>query len=117
MSIEDFQLTTNDSLPSLEYTLTRKGSGSTTPNLSGFTANLKVREQGSTSNLFSVSVTSGSTINGQITNPESAIMRFDWSTGNWSSAGTFIGEISFTSSGIKVETAPERQAFIISDEF
>ena len=123
MSIEDYQLSVNDSLPSLEYTISRKGSGSTTPNLGGFTANLKVREQGSTSNSFSISVTSGSTANGQITSigssssGASAIIRFDFSTGRFSSTGTFFGEISFLSSGGKTETALDRQAFIIRGEF
>jgi hypothetical protein len=117
MSIQDYQITVNDSLPSLEYTFTRAGSGSTTPNLSGFTATLKVREQGSTSNSFSISVTSGSTANGQITTPESGVVRFDFSTDRFSSTGTFFGEISLLSSGGKTETAPDRQAFIVRGEF
>ncbi len=117
MSIEDYQLSVNDSLPSLKYRLSRKGSGSTTPNLSGFTANLKVREQGSTSNSFSISVTSGSTASGQITDPTGGVVRFDFSTERFSSTGTFFGEISFESSGGKTETAPDRQSFIIRGEF
>lgn len=115
MSIEDYQISKNDSLPSLEYTVSRKGS--TTPNLGGFTANLKVREQGSTSNSFSVSVTSGSTADGQITDPDGGVVRFDFSTGDFSSTGTFFGEISFTSSGGKTETAPDQQSFIVRGEF
>jgi hypothetical protein len=117
MSLEDVKLAKNDSLPSLEYTLSRKGSGSTTPNLSGFTANLKVRQQGATTNSFSISVTSGSTANGQITDPESGVVRFDFSTGRFGSSGTFIGELSFLSSGGKTETAPDSQSFIVRGEF
>ena len=117
MSIEDFQITVNDSLPSLQYTLSRSGSGSTTPNLADCTATIKVRQQGTTANSFSISVTSGSTVNGQITDPENGVFRFDFSTGNFSSTGTFFGEMSFENAAGKVETAPDRQSFIIRGEF
>ena len=117
MSIQDIQLTVNDSLPNTEYTVSRSGSGSTTPNLSGFTATMNVYEQGSTTNTFSQSITSGSTANGQITDPEAGVIRFDYSTGRFSSSGTFFGKISFLSAGGKTETAPDRQTFIVRGKF
>jgi len=117
MSLDEVRITVNDSLPSIEYTISRTGSGSTTPNLSGFTANLKVREVGTTANSFTISITSGSTANGQITNPTGAVIRFDFSTSNFSSSGTSIGEISFESAAGKTETAPDRQLFVVDSEF
>jgi len=117
MSIEDIEVTVNDSLPSIQYTITRTGSGSSTPNLQGFTVNLKVRQLATTANSFTISITSGSTANGQITDPTGAVIRFDFSTGRWASSGTLIGEISFLSSGGKTETAPDRQLFVVDSEF
>ena len=114
-NLEEVQLTKDDSLPSLEYTLTRKDS--TTPNISKFTATLSVWQQGTTTNDFTLSITSGSTANGQITDPEAGVMRFDFSTGRFSSTGTFFGKISLSSSGGKVETAPDRQSFIVRGSF
>ena len=116
-NLEEVQLTKDDSLPSLEYTLTRKGSGSTTPNLGGFTATLSVWQQGTTTNDFTISVTSGSTTNGQITDPDAGVMRFDFSTGRFDSTGTFFGKISLSSSAGNVETAPDRQSFIVRGSF
>jgi len=117
MSLEDFQLTENDSLPSLEYTVSRSGSGSTTPNLTDFTVSLKVSSVASTSNKFTLSVTSSGGDDGQITTPESGVVQFDWSTDNWSSSGTFVGEVSFENAAGKVETAPNRQTFVVKSEF
>ena len=116
-NLEEVQLTKDDSLPSLEYTLTRKGSGSTTPNISKFTATLSVWQQGTTTNDFSIAVTSGTTTNGQIPDPDAGVVRFDFSTDRFSSTGTFFGKISFSSSGGKVETAPDRQSFIVRGSF
>ena len=112
--LEDFHITVNDSFPSLEYTLSR--TGSSVPNLTDWTANLKVRGVASTSNLFSIAVTSSGGDDGQITSTSSGVIKFDWSTGSWSSTGTFIGEISLTSSG-QTETIHDRQAFIVESEF
>ena len=117
MSIQDIQLTVNDSLPSVEYTITRSGSGSTAPNLTGFTVFHKVREQGTTSNSFTLTVTSSGGDDGQITSTTTPVVRFDFSTGRWSSSGTFFGETSFQSAGDKTETAPDRQAYIVRGEF
>jgi len=117
MSIQNYEITVNDSLPSLQYTLSRSGSGSTTPNLEGCTATLKVRELDSTSNSFSISITTGSTVNGQITDPTGGVFRFDFSTDKFPSSGTSVGEISFANSAGKVETAPDRQLFVIDSEF
>jgi len=117
MSLAPYQLTVNDSLPSVQYTLSRSGSGSTTPNLEGCTANLKVRKIGATTNSFSISVTSGSTVDGQITDADAGVLRFDFSTDKFSSSGTFEGEISFTNAAGKTETAPDRQLFTVHSEF
>lgn len=114
MTLKDLKLAVNDSLPSRQFTVTR--SNSTVPNLSGFTANLKVREKGSTTNSFTLAITSGATAQGQITNPTGGIIRFDFSTDLFSSSGTFIGEISFSSSN-KDETAEDCQSFIVRGEF
>ena len=114
-NLEDVQITKDDSLPSLEYTLTRKGS--TTPNIEGFTATLSVWQQNTTTNDFTISITSGSTVNGQITDPDAGVMRFDFSTGRFASTGTFFGKISLADSAGKVETAPDRQAIIVRGSF
>jgi len=120
-NLEELPMTKNDSLPSLKYTVTRSGSGSTTPNLAGFTVTIKVRKTplttGST-NVFTRSVTtsSGST-NGYITSATSANVLFNWSTGDWSSTGTYIAEISFASSAGKIETSPDRQTINVTAEF
>jgi len=122
-NLEDFQISVSDSLPSIEYTVTRSGSGSTTPNLEGFTANFKVRQQATTSNSFTLAVTSSGGSDGQITSigssssGASAIVQFDFSTGRFSSTGTFFGEISFVNASNKTETAPDRQAIIIRGDF
>jgi len=117
MSLEDFEITKNDSLPSLQYTISRDGSGSTTPNLTNYSVSLKVRELGSTYNNFSITVTSSGNSNGQITYPTSGIVLFAWSTSHWSSSGTFVGEVSFASSAGKIETAPDRQLFTVKGEY
>ncbi|KKL11553.1 hypothetical protein LCGC14_2544650 [marine sediment metagenome] len=44
MSLKEFKISKNDSLPSIEYTFSRLNC--TTPNLTDFTANFKVREKG-----------------------------------------------------------------------
>jgi len=123
MSIEDFQIRVNDSLPSIEYTVTRSGSGSTTPNLEGFTANFKVRQQGTTSNSFTLAVTSSGGDDGQITSIGSsssgaaAKLEFNFSTGRFNSSGTFFSEISLINASDKVESAPDLQSIIIRGEF
>jgi len=109
-------LTKNDSLPSLQFTIGRTGSGTTAPDLASATVTLKIRNTSGTTNFFTKAVTSSGGTPGAITNTSAAIVRFDWSTDNWSSTGTFIGEISITSSG-KVETAPDRISFVVSAEF
>ncbi len=116
MSLDVFELTKNDSLPSLQYTISRSG-GSTAPNLTNYTAYLKVRGISATTNKFTLTVTSSGNTQGQITGPTSATVRFDWSTGHWNSSGTYIGEVSFASSAGKVETAPDRQAFLVRPEY
>lgn len=116
MSIEQIQLTKNDSLPSIQYTISRSGSNSTTPNLEGFTANLKIREQSASTNTFTLAVTSSGGDDGQITSTTGAVVRFDFSTGRWPTTGTFSGEVSLESSAGKIETAPDRQAFIVRGE-
>ena len=114
--LEDFYLTVNDSLPSLEYTLSR--ADSTGPNLKNKTANLKVRQLDSTSNLFDISIVSScATSAGQITSDSSSVIQYDWTTGSWPSSGSFIGEISITSSSGRIETATDRQTFIVENEF
>ena len=122
-NIEEFQIRVNDSAPNLTYTITRSGSGSTTPNLAGFTANYKVREQGSTSNSFVLAVTSSGGDDGQITSigsssvGASAKILFQFSTGRFSSSGTFFAETSLISASDKVESAPDLQSIIIREEF
>ena len=115
MSLDDIVLSKNDSLPSLQYSTTRPNS--TSPNLAGFISYLKVRQVGSTTNLFTLTVTSSGSGEGQITSTSSGVVRFDFSTGNWPSTGTFKGEISFESAAGKTETAPDCQSFIVKGEF
>ena len=115
-NLKRIAVTQNDSLPSLEYTVSRSGTNSTTPDLSGYTATLKVRLSTGTTNSFSLAVTSSGGTPGQITNTSAAVVRFDFTTTSWASTGTFLGEVSFTSSG-KTETAPDRQLFTVQPEF
>ena len=116
-NLPSVQLTKNDSLPSLQFTIGRTGSGSTAPDLASASVSLKVRNTSGSTNFFTLAVTSSGGTPGAITNTSAAIVRFDWSTDSpWSSTGTFIGEISISSSD-KVETAPDRIAFIVSAEF
>lgn len=117
MSLSDIIFSKNDSLPSIQFTVTRSGDNSTTPNLTNYTASLKVRKKGNSTNTFTISVTSSGGINGQITSPASGVIRFDWTTSRWTSTGTYIGEISFQSSAGKTETCPDRQTFRISGEY
>lgn len=117
MSLEKFEITKGDSLPPIYYTISRSGSGSTTPNLTNYSVLLKVRNKSGSTNKFTITVTSSGNANGQITSPTSAVVRLDWSTGHWSSSGTFIGEISLQSSAGKVETVPDRQLVTVHSEF
>lgn len=111
------ELTKNDSMPSLQYTVTRSCSGSTTPNLTDYSATIKVRKLGASTNAFTITVTSSGNSNGQITSPTSGVLRFDWSTSHWGTTGTYLGEISLTNGAGKIETAPTIQAFNIRSEF
>ncbi len=117
MSLEDIEFTKNDSLPSIQYTVSRSGSGSTTPNLTNYDVSLKVRNISATTNKFTITVSSSGNSNGQITNPTGGIVRFDWSTNNWGTTGTYIGEISLANSAGKVETCPDRQTFVVKGEY
>jgi hypothetical protein len=116
---ETIKLTENDTLPSITITVSRSGTGSTTPNLTNHTAYMKVRKQGNSTNKFTLAVTSSGNDDGQITYPTSGIVRFDWTgtTDRWNTTGIFLGEASFASSAGYVETCPDKLTFIVASEY
>lgn len=115
-SLKMFELTIDDSLPSLEYQAIRED-GTTAVDLSGHTGYFKTRGVDASTNSFTLTVTSSGGSGGQITSTSSGVVRFDWSTDSWGSSGSYYGEISFDSSGGKTETAITRQPIVVRSGF
>ena len=111
-----------DTLPSLEFTLkdsNTAASGQTldTENsdtwapidLAGGSVKLRIREVGQT--------TLTQTITGTITNASNGKVTCTIPSGTWTTAGTFEGEIEYTTSGGGIHTVQDLIKFKVRDDF
>tara|TARA_B100000035_G_scaffold262351_1_gene233718 strand:- start:1321 stop:1695 length:375 start_codon:yes stop_codon:yes gene_type:complete len=111
-----------DTLPSLETTLkdsNTAASGQTldTENsdtwaaidLSGGSVKLRIREVGQTTLIKTITGTIASAANGRV--------NFAIPSGTWTTAGTFEGEIEYTTSGGGIHTVQDLIKFKVRDDF
>lgn len=111
-----------DTLPTLESTLkdsNTAAAGQTldTENsdtwaaidLSGGSVKLRVREVGQTTLI--------ATITGTVTDAENGRVNFAIPSGTWTTAGTFEGEIEYTTSGGGIHTVQDLIKFKVRDDF
>ena len=111
-----------DTLPSLETTLkdsNTAASGKTLDtedsdtwaaiDLSGGSVKLRIREVGQTTLIKTITGTIASAANGKV--------NFAIPSGTWTTAGTFEGEIEYTTSGGGIHTVQDLIKFKVRDDF
>tara|TARA_B100000212_G_scaffold256369_1_gene196695 strand:- start:166 stop:540 length:375 start_codon:yes stop_codon:yes gene_type:complete len=111
-----------DTLPSLETTLkdsNTAASGKTLDtedsdtwaaiDLSGGSVKLRIREVGQTTLIKTITGTIASAANGRV--------NFAIPSGTWTTAGTFEGEIEYTTSGGGIHTVQDLIKFKVRDDF
>lgn len=111
-----------DTLPSLESTLkdsNTAASGQTLDtensdtwaaiNLTGGSVKLRIREVGQTTLIKTITGTIASAANGRV--------NFAIPSGTWTTAGTFEGEIEYTTSGGGIHTVQDLIKFKVRDDF
>ena len=116
------KLVVGDTLPELNFTLKESNaaaSGQTLNaedsdtwapiNITGGTVKLRIREIGST--------TVASTITMTITGASDGECKTIFPTDTWTAAGTFEGEVEFTTSGGGIQTVQDLVKFVVRDDF
>ena len=116
------KLVVGDTLPVLNFTLkdsNTAASGATLDaedsdtwapiNLTGGTVKLRIREVGST--------TVSSTITCALVSPSNGTCTCTFPSGTWTAAGTFEGEIEYTTSASAVQTVQDFIKFVVRNDF
>ena len=111
-----------DTLPSMEFTLkdsNTAASGQTLDpensdtwaalDLTGGSVKLRIREVGQTTLI--------QTITGTLASPAAGKVTFSVPSGTWTTAGTFEGEIEYTTSGGGIHTMQDLIRFKVRDDF
>tara|TARA_B100000131_G_scaffold150996_1_gene146509 strand:- start:1365 stop:1739 length:375 start_codon:yes stop_codon:yes gene_type:complete len=119
---DTIKLVVGDTLPQLVFTLkdsNEAASGKTLDsedsttwaaiNLSGGSVKLRIREIGSTTVLKTITMTLSDASNGQCT--------CTFPSGTWTAAGTFEGEVEYTTSGGGIQTVQDLIKFRVRDDF
>ena len=119
---ETIKYVVGDTLPSMEFTLkdsNTAASGQTLDpensdtwaalDLTGGSVKLRIREVGQT--------TLTQTISGTIADADNGKVTFSVPSGTWTTAGTFEGEIEYTTSGGGIHTMQDLIKFKVRDDF
>jgi len=119
---DTIKLVVGDTLPQLNFTLkdsNAAASGKTldeedsatwaTVNLSGGTVKLRIREVGKTTVLKTITLT--------LTDATNGTCACTFPSGTWTTAGTFEGEIEYTTSGGGIQTVQDFVKFRVRDDF
>jgi hypothetical protein len=119
---DSIKLVVGDTLPELNFTLkdsnaaaagkTLDAEDSTTwaaVDLTGGSVKLRIRKVGTTTVLSTITATITSAANGEIT--------VAFPSGTWTTAGTFEGEIEYTTSGGGIQTVQDLIKFNLREDF
>ena len=119
---DTLKLVVGDTLPELNFTLkdsnaaasgfTLDADDSTTweaVNLSGGSVKLRIRKVGST--------VITKTITATLTGPTNGQCAIQFPTGTWTEAGTFEGELDYTTSGNGIQTVQDLVKFKVREDF
>tara|TARA_R100000458_G_scaffold23999_1_gene21563 strand:- start:1709 stop:2083 length:375 start_codon:yes stop_codon:yes gene_type:complete len=119
---DTLKLVVGDTLPQLNFTLkdsNTAASGATLDaddsstweavNLTGGTVKLRIREVGKTTVLSTITASLTSASNGQCA--------ISFPSGTWTAAGTFEGELEYTTSGGGIQTVHDFIKFKVRDDF